>query len=664
MRHNAQDRLLPGIARKPETLAVAASNMEREADEIARRILKLREQSVAFREIGVAVREATFYQPLLQGTFDRFGIPARFYFSSPLRKHPAATFLGGLIGCVLRDWEFSAALETLQAHPAWGQSSAFDRFDFRVREAMPGRGAAHLISLCEEDFAKRISPCFALDAWLKDKVRPREWTRRFEEMARSLYRPGLIDPAADHGALETARSESAALSAWVDAVASAAGFWTDAQTLLSLEEFWFVAQEAVEGASLHVPDDRRDVVHVMSAFEARQWDVSALFVCGMTDRDFPKRNPQNLLFPDAEIDALKIPLRKASDRDKEEHELWEALKSRAQHALILTYPEHDAGGNSVQSSRHLSEIEIGKAQLCRTTPATMLESAGMPGRIDDPELLTALAAHHQRLSVSALEDLAQCRFRFFAGRTLGLKARPERPEQRLQPKISGLILHQALEDWLNINRQGDFVELFETAFDRMCREKHLPAGFRLEVERIGLRETARKVNATERWTPESSEAEVEMALNFPGGVTVNCRVDRIDRLNATDCVIVDYKSSKTANVEKLVESKVKLQGPLYALAAREQLGLRTVAMMYVAVREDKRFGWGEVPGSGLELNAIPPNWMEDARERSVERLTGFLAGALHAEPAEEDSCRWCDYKETCRVEQRQALVMIESAHGA
>jgi RecB family exonuclease len=664
MRHNAQDRLLPGVARKPQIVAVAAPNMEREADEIARRILKLREQGMAFREIGVAVREASFYQPLLQGTFDRFGIPARFYFSSPLRKHPASNFLGGLVGCVLNGWEFSAALDTLQAHPAWGLSSAFDRFDFKVREAMPGKGAAALAALCEEDFAKRISPCFALDAWINDKVRPRDWARRFEEMARSLYRPGLIDPAADHHALDTARSQSAALSAWVEAVTSAAGFWPDAQTLLPLEEFWLVTQVVVEGASLHVPDDRRDVVHVMSAFEARQWDVSALFVCGMTDRDFPKRNPQNLLFPDAEIDALRIPLRKASDRDKEENELWEALKSRARHALILTYSEHDAGGNSVQSSRHLADLEIGKAQLCRATPETVPENAGLPGRIDAPELLAALAIHHQRLSLTALEDLAQCRFKFFAGRTLGLRARPERPEQRLQPKITGLILHQALEDWLNHKRQGDFVALFETAFDRMCGERHLPAGFRLEVERMNLRETARKVNATEQWIPASSQAEVELALDFPGGVTVNCRVDRIDLLNETDCVIVDYKSSKTANVEKLVESKVKLQGPLYALAAKERMGLHTVAMMYVAVREDKRFGWGAVPGSGLELNGIPANWMEDARARSVERLSGFLAGALHAEPAEEDGCRWCDYKEACRVEQRQVLVMIEGAHGA
>jgi len=117
---------------------------------------------------------------------------------------------------------------------------------------------------------------------------------------------------------------------------------------------------------------------------------------------------------------------------------------------------------------------------------------------------------------------------------------------------------------------------------------------------------------------------------------VKCRVDRIDHMGAGDCVIVDYKSGKSTNVEKLVESSARLQGPLYALAVREKLGLRTIAMMYIAVREDKRFGWGAVPGVDLDLKEMPPDWIEAARARSVERWRvssaareGRTAGARH-----------------------------------
>ena len=391
-----------------------------------------------------------------------------------------------------------------------------------------------------------------------------------------------------------------------------------------------------------------------------------LFVCGMTDRDYPKKNLQNLLFPDGEIEALYksgIRLRKAAELDREEDELFSSLRSRARDWLVLTWPEHDAGGKSVSSSRYVTENERAAAQVCM--PATAPRGrAGRAGRIETPELLTALAAQHQRISLSALEDLAQCRFRFFARRTLGLEGRPERPEDRLDAGVIGLILHDALEAWLNVRRAGEFVAQFEIAFDKMCRKMHLPAGYRIEVERIAAREIARRVSAyVEPWTAESSEAEVELTLDYPGGITVTGRVDRIDRVNGRDCIIVDYKSNRVARVEKMVTSEVKLQGPLYALAVRERLNLNTIAMMYVAVREDnKPFGWGAVPGANLDLIEMPARWMEDARDRSIGRLQSFLAGAIEPAPAEADTCRWCDYKQSCRVEQEQVVTI--GARGA
>jgi ATP-dependent helicase/DNAse subunit B len=270
-----------------------------------------------------------------------------------------------------------------------------------------------------------------------------------------------------------------------------------------------------------------------------------------------------------------------------------------------------------------------------------------------------MAAAHPDISVTSLEDLAQCRFKFFAGRTLRLRRRPERPEERLQPKVTGLILHEALEEWLNVKRSVPFVPLFEQAFEKAVRERHLPAGYRLEVEHIFLRGIAERVSTTEQWIAEETQAEVEFRLPLTPTLTVNGRIDRIDRMNAEECVIVDYKSGRTARVEGFLHSKAKLQGPLYALAAREGLGLRTIAMMYVAVREDRRFGWGEVPGANLDLLAIPPDWIENAREQAVERVEGLLSGRIEAVPTEETECRYCDYRGACHVkEDRDVLIRI------
>ena len=119
----AEDRLISGKPRRPELRAVEANSIEREADEIARRILALHERGTAFREVGVALHDLTSYLPLLRGVFERFGIPARFYFSSSLRMHPAATFLDGLIESALGGWEFDPTVDALRAHPGWGASS-------------------------------------------------------------------------------------------------------------------------------------------------------------------------------------------------------------------------------------------------------------------------------------------------------------------------------------------------------------------------------------------------------------------------------------------------------------------------------------------------------------------------------------------------------------
>ena len=662
----SEERLLPGSARKPAVTLIEAPGLEREADEIARRILGLHDRGTPFREIGVALRDVGSYLSLLRGTFERFGIPAHFYFGSPLRRHPVATFLGGLVSGALNDWNFEAALETLRAHPRWGRSADFDRFDFAVREAMPGHGAAALLRLCERDWLREeIAVCLKTEAWKNTPRKPAEWLTAFESLAAGLYRPGVLEAPRDHNDVETARSHVAALRSWSAAIATAAAFWNPADQAVSLDEFWRVATDVIDSAVVQFAADRPVVVHVMSVYEARQWDLTCLFVCGMTDRDFPRQHPQNLLFPDHDIERLysTIPLRRAADEEREEQFLFDSLKTRATTSLFVSVPEKDAAGKSVERSRWLLDFPGTTDQARACIPEQSFAAAGLAvaGRIQSPMLHTAMADLHKQISLTALEDLAQCRFKFFARKTLGLKPPPQRPGDRLTPRVTGSVLHLALERWL-ADKGRDFVELFELVFDETCVKERLPAGYKLEVERIQFREIARRVSAKDLWDAES-RPEVGLTLELPGGITVTCRVDRIDVFPNSDCVIVDYKSSKTANVKKLVASRTRLQGPLYALAVREELKLNPVAVIYWAVRDDERYGWGRIPGTIHEFDPMPPNWAEDARTRTIERLSGFLRGAVHAHPEETEPCRWCDYRHACRVEQ-EALVMIEGAHGA
>jgi RecB family exonuclease len=300
-------------------------------------------------------------------------------------------------------------------------------------------------------------------------------------------------------------------------------------------------------------------------------------------------------------------------------------------------------------SIHLGDV-VAQASACVSAARVSDAASGVPGHIGEA-LLAGLAGQHRSVSLTSLEDLSKCRFRFFAGRTLSLKRVPERPEERLSFSATGLIIHEAMEDWLR-DQSRDFVGLFESTFDAFCRKRNILPGYKLEVERVQLRRVASKVNEIMQWPRLSSEAEVECSLNFPGGVIVTCRVDRIDRLGNGDCIIVDYKSGKTANVKKLVERKTSLQGPLYALAVRENKGMNAVAMVYLAVRDNEIFGWGAIPGAPPEvrLKEMPPDWIDGARSRTIERLQSFLAGEVYPQPTNADDCQWCDFAHACRVE--------------
>jgi ATP-dependent helicase/DNAse subunit B len=656
----AADRLLTGAVRAPARVLAGANSLEREADEIARRIVELRASGMQFRDIAVAVRDPGAYVSLLRATFERFEVPARFYFDQPLESHPATIFLSGLVEGALNGWEFEKALETLRANPAWGRSYEFDRFDFRVREQMPGRGRQRLLEFCESAWLRsHIEGCLKTESWVGMPAAPLDWVSRFERMAEDLYQPR--DPAS----VQSARSHPAAVAAWLTAMEEAAAFWVPASGPVTMEQFWSVARTTLTGARFSIPDDRRDVVHVVQAYEARQWDVRVLIVCGATDRAYPLRRTANPLLDEDAIRSLRnkgVPLRNADDDDADEIALMQALESRASEHLIFTYPVRDGSGRAPQPTRLVANALPERAQAVR--PAGLREPADglQTGRIETPGLIAALAERHREVRITSLENLMQCRFHFFAERTLELKSRPQRPNERLEARIGGLVLHEALEHW-QADLSQDFRSLFKQAFETAIHKHGLPQGYRLEVERLQLGRIATKVGVKQRWNPMSTQVEVPLSISFPGGITANGRVDRIDELDDGRCIIVDYKAGKVNNVLKLIDSQTSLQGPLYARAVRDALGLKTIAMIFWAIREDRTVGWGSVE-SVDGLVPMPDHWADEAHGRASERLADFLLGHIHARPTDEARCRWCDFVDTCRVEVHPSeLVQIAGKSG-
>jgi len=117
--------------------AFRAANMEREVEEIARRILAHAAAGRAFREMGIVLRVREPYGPLLETTLARCGIPARFYFSDPLGAHPAVAYLAAMVRAHLADWDHAQLLSALRMPASGlGSTASGDDFDFALRKML------------------------------------------------------------------------------------------------------------------------------------------------------------------------------------------------------------------------------------------------------------------------------------------------------------------------------------------------------------------------------------------------------------------------------------------------------------------------------------------------------------------------------------------------
>jgi len=154
------------------------------------------------------------------------------------------------------------------------------------------------------------------------------------------------------------RGQAAALAAFEAALEEAAQSLEETHRI-SLDEFWVAAAAVLRLSPLRVADHRRNVVHVLSVFEARQWDLPVVFICGLAEQQFPKRHVQEPLFPDGVRQRLAqsgIRIRTATELEREERFLFELARTRATATLTLSYAEVDSRGVRNIQSQFLEEM--------------------------------------------------------------------------------------------------------------------------------------------------------------------------------------------------------------------------------------------------------------------------------------------------------------------
>ncbi len=309
-----------------------------------------------------------------------------------------------------------------------------------------------------------------------------------------------------------------------------------------------------------------------------------------------------------------------------------------------------------QFDPHLERgVDVMRARLSTLSPAGESGSA-YEGQLS--ELASRLAERYASThgwSASRLETYGMCPLSFYISHVLELEPRTP-PEEGYDARILGAMLHKILED--TYRQAGDPADLdaclgalpdaskavFDTApADYGFRPTPLWDAQRQELERI-LRETiAALAEVSEGYTPRHFEQRFGMGQpslllqTGEGEIRLHGYIDRLDAGPDGRLRVIDYKSSGSAIGPKHLEEGRRLQLPLYALAARDALGLGEIESgfyWHIARAEPSRLRLETYEG-GVEAA------FQAAAQHVAAHVRNIRAGRFQPSPPPEGCPSYC-----------------------
>lgn len=493
-------------------------------------------------------------------------------------------------------------------------------------------------------------------------------------------------------------------------------------------------------------------VVVAEAFAAGWRAFDHMFVIGLSAGDFPQRPTAGGILDRDERRALiaaGLPIDEPDAWRARENELFRVLCAAPRQMLTLSWPVMDAAGREVARSAFVDEaattlarargIEddddaLEKAGVLERIPtnealvpgfpvandaaaivharsvsarenARTLETGAWNGLIEDPALKTWLEQQYGESfvwSATQLEQVAKCRWHWFAQRLLRLDPRGE-PDDLMEPTVRGSLLHDALNRFFTAakGKMGGPVYLLDDGHDDWAalmsaslkaawdsaeaNEQWLgPVALRrvvrseLEAELLGYLEfeiewnvKSSKANTTASKQVRTGFVEGEVRFNdvalSADGVSFRLRgsIDRVDRgmddriaLASQYIAAIDYKSTEystpAAGKKEGWDDGVVLQVPLYAAALQQLRPDDLVARMeYRSIRKPKpihTLSLAPVKGGAVQDAPEAEEKLAKALDDAARRVREIRRGELPANPAPSCGCSpYCPARDICRI---------------
>jgi probable DNA repair protein len=439
--------------------------------------------------------------------------------------------------------------------------------------------------------------------------------------------------------------------------------------------------QRIAADTLFQPEVPEVPIQVLGILEAAGLEFDHLWVMGLTDEAWPIPARPNPLIPVALQRAAGVPESSGSsslDLDRRITKGW--LKAAGE--VVLSHAQREEDRELVASPLIREVSESSPEELALPSYEALRDAIRRARREEHMPDSRAPAIPQSAASsggTSVFGDQAACPFRAFARHRLdaeGLEAPPPGPDARDR----GTLVHAMLakvwtelksKERLDVISDPDLgallAEAADTAIGRLqwSRPDALAGRFaKLEKERLA--QLGRAWLEQERKRPAFEVAEIEKKQTVSlGGLTVNAKLDRLDRLRGGAHAILDYKTGEASIAGWLGARPDEPQLPLYAVTSGTDVA--AVAFARVRAGEKKPFR-GIARNKGLipdvdtlaeqRLNAAKRyrSWDEllSGWRRELEALgREFASGEARVAPKDGlATCAYCEVKPFCRIYER------------
>jgi probable DNA repair protein len=479
---------------------------------------------------------------------------------------------------------------------------------------------------------------------LRERQHPSEWSAVFSKLLQRAGWPGdrPLNPA-EHQAVEHWKNLLSELAA-LDVVLPRMTYGDALQRL-----------QRVARDRRFAPWDEGAPVQIMDMLEAAGSQFDALWIAGLHGGAWPDAPRPNPFLPLSLQRAMGMPHSSPERELAYARRITDRLLASATE-VVCSYPLF-SGEEKLRVSPLVENLpEVPTFDVTFEPPLRRIFAAAVPLEVQPlgqaPELVPGSL---QSGGMRVLVDQAACPFRAFAMHRL--RAREyDPPDIGISPSERGSVAHLALEYfWRDVGSRRELLTrpaeeireaiersvsaALDSSLSRRHRNTSLERSRALEQDRLQL--LLAEWLEVERSRPDFEVVEREAPRRVgAGGVQLDLKVDRIDRMPSGKYVVLDYKTSENLKVDDWDGDRPDApQLPLYAVKSE-----REVEGVYYAklVPRDTRL-------LGHEGEALA--WRVPAWSKVVDQLgASFLRGDAAVDPKYAGkTCELCDLHSLCRI---------------